>query len=149
MTSVSMQKGFTLIELLVVISIIGLLSTVAMTSLNAARTKAKTAKTREEVRKLYQSVLRYELDNKAWPTGCNNIDTTAKWNGAWMTPYMSSVTTDPWGTAYFFDGCPDTECSAGASSICSAGANRIFESHNRADMKAISDDVCIYFDPSC
>jgi prepilin-type N-terminal cleavage/methylation domain-containing protein len=35
------QKGFTLIELLVVISIIGLLSVVAMTSLNAARLKAR------------------------------------------------------------------------------------------------------------
>jgi prepilin-type N-terminal cleavage/methylation domain-containing protein len=37
------QNGFTLIELLVVISIIGLLSTVAMTSLNSARKKAKDA----------------------------------------------------------------------------------------------------------
>lgn len=37
-------KGFTLIELLVVISIIGLLSTVALTSVNAARQKANNAK---------------------------------------------------------------------------------------------------------
>lgn len=38
------DRGFTLIELLVVISIIGLLSTVAMTSTNAARTKARESK---------------------------------------------------------------------------------------------------------
>ena len=35
------SKGFTLIELLVVIAIIGILSTIAMTSLNGARKKAK------------------------------------------------------------------------------------------------------------
>ena len=37
------NKGFTLIELLVVIAIIGILSTIAMTSLNGARKKAKDA----------------------------------------------------------------------------------------------------------
>jgi prepilin-type N-terminal cleavage/methylation domain-containing protein len=36
-------KGFTLIELLVVIAIIGILSTIAMTSLNGARKKAQDA----------------------------------------------------------------------------------------------------------
>lgn len=149
MVFLAKQKGFTLIELLVVISIIGLLSTVALTSVNAARTKAKTAKAREEVSKLYQSILRYELDNMAWPPGCNNIDTTAKWNSSWMASYMSGITADPWGTAYFFDGCPDVECTAGASSVCSAGPNKTFESQNRADMKTISDDICVFFDPSC
>lgn len=39
----SSQKGFTLIELLVAIAIIGVLSTIAVTSLNGARTKAKWA----------------------------------------------------------------------------------------------------------
>lgn len=38
------RKGFTLIELLVVIAIIGILSTVAMTSLDGARAKARNAK---------------------------------------------------------------------------------------------------------
>ena len=38
------RKGFTLIELLVVIAIIGILSSVAMTSLNGARVKARNAK---------------------------------------------------------------------------------------------------------
>lgn len=37
------MNGFTLIELLVVIAIIGILSTIAMTSLNSARLKAKDA----------------------------------------------------------------------------------------------------------
>lgn len=62
------KKGFTLIELLVVISIIGVLSTVAMTSLNAAKTKAKRAKAQVTVKELHQILLRYNLDNNnTWP----------------------------------------------------------------------------------
>ena len=38
------QKGFTLIELLVVISIIGLLASGVLASLNSARMKARDAK---------------------------------------------------------------------------------------------------------
>lgn len=38
------DSGFTLIELLVVIAIVGILSTIAMTSLNGARAKARDAK---------------------------------------------------------------------------------------------------------
>ena len=38
------KRGFTLIELLVVIAIIGLLSTMAVVSLNSARLKARDAK---------------------------------------------------------------------------------------------------------
>ncbi|KKR67189.1 MAG: hypothetical protein UU10_C0052G0013, partial [Parcubacteria group bacterium GW2011_GWF1_40_6] len=38
-SSIKNNKGFTLIELLVVVSIIGLLASVVMTSLNTARAK--------------------------------------------------------------------------------------------------------------
>jgi prepilin-type N-terminal cleavage/methylation domain len=44
-----MKKGFTLIELLVVISIISLLASVVMSTLNTSRSKALVAKQQEEV----------------------------------------------------------------------------------------------------
>ena len=54
------NKGFTLIELLVVISIIGILSSVVLTSLSNAREKAKVARVKQETRQL---LLAFELYN--------------------------------------------------------------------------------------
>jgi prepilin-type N-terminal cleavage/methylation domain-containing protein len=50
-------QGFTLIELLVVISIISLLSSVALAALNSARDKAKYARSRQEMISFVQAAV--------------------------------------------------------------------------------------------
>lgn len=52
-------KGFTLIELLVVISIIGLLSSVVLASLNSARVKARDAKRQSDMQQILTALNLY------------------------------------------------------------------------------------------
>ncbi|KKU77663.1 MAG: hypothetical protein UY03_C0011G0013 [Parcubacteria group bacterium GW2011_GWA2_47_64] len=63
MTSASVKKmrGFTLIELLVVISIIGLLSSVVLASLNTARSKARDARRKSDLNEI-RTALEFYLD---------------------------------------------------------------------------------------
>lgn len=57
------KKGFTLLELLVVIAIIGLLSTIAVTSLNSGRQKARDAKRISQV-KAVQTAMEFIYDSQ-------------------------------------------------------------------------------------
>jgi general secretion pathway protein G len=68
------QYGFTLIELLVVISIIGLLSSVVLASLNSARLKAKDSKKMLELKQLITSLERYYLDTNSLPPNLNAVN---------------------------------------------------------------------------
>lgn len=61
------QLGFTLIELLVVISIIGLLSSVALVGLNSARVKARNAQRLSEYKKLAEALMLYQQDVGSYP----------------------------------------------------------------------------------
>ncbi len=61
------QKGFTLIELLVVISIIGLLSSVVLASLNSARIKARNTAIQQNVRAYLLAAQQYQLDHNYYP----------------------------------------------------------------------------------
>ena len=67
------QKGFTLIELLVVISIIGVLSTIAMTSVNAARKKARDAERLSDMSQILNALEIYRLSYGHYPY---NTDST-------------------------------------------------------------------------
>lgn len=51
------KRGFTLVEMLVVVSIIGILSTVAVVNLNSARTRAKEASVKSWVKTLTSAAI--------------------------------------------------------------------------------------------
>lgn len=65
------QTGFTLIELLVVISIIGLLASVVMVSLNSARAKARDAKRLAEKNQMITALNLYYNDYGRWPVSAS------------------------------------------------------------------------------
>jgi type II secretion system protein G len=108
------QPGFTLIELLVVISIIGLLASVVLVSLNQARTKSRDAARKADLRQIQTALELYYNDNGAYPcstpTGsCSGITWMASdpgtpgtyVAGAWisgLTPnYITKLPSDPKG----------------------------------------------------
>lgn len=65
------RRGFTLIELLVVISIISLLSSIALSSMSTARMKAKNAKRMTDLKTMHNVIQLYMLDhNGAPPSTC-------------------------------------------------------------------------------
>ncbi|MDD3284260.1 MAG: prepilin-type N-terminal cleavage/methylation domain-containing protein [Patescibacteria group bacterium] len=66
------RQGFTLIELLVVITIIGLLSTLAIFALNSARMKARDAKRMSDLKIVSQALEMYHIDNNGYPIGSIN-----------------------------------------------------------------------------
>ena len=63
------KKGFTLIELLVVIAIIGVLSTLAVVSLNNARQKARDAKRVSDIKQVQTALELYFADQNGYPSG--------------------------------------------------------------------------------
>ena len=104
------KSGFTLIELLVVISIIGILSTVVLASLNTARRKSRDARRITDLKQI-QLALELYFDGVGasnYPTGTGGICTavpgataTENWGlGALKNGgYIASIPRDPSNTA--------------------------------------------------
>jgi general secretion pathway protein G len=109
MKSLSIKKGFTLIELLVVISIIGLLSSIVLTSLNTARSKSRDTKRIEDLSQLRNALELYRQDHGIYPivtedyvsfAEIHSIDSKWKSNTnslaqALVPNYISSLPIDP------------------------------------------------------
>lgn len=73
--------GFTLVELLVVISIIGLLSSFAVVSLNTARAKARDALRKGDMAQIRTALNLYYDDHFGYPTSSASPDCD-NWNAA-------------------------------------------------------------------
>ncbi|PIP55557.1 MAG: hypothetical protein COX06_02640 [Candidatus Zambryskibacteria bacterium CG22_combo_CG10-13_8_21_14_all_42_17] len=66
------NKGFTLIELLIVIAIIGILSSVVLSSMRPAREAAYFVKAKKELRSVHESVELYrDANNDNYPADAN------------------------------------------------------------------------------
>jgi type II secretion system protein G len=96
-------RGFTLIELLVVISIIGLLATIVMVSLNSARGKARDARRASDMQQIQKALELYLADNGQYPVatcpcgsgGWETSDVDPNQFMEYLAPYMSKVPVDP------------------------------------------------------
>ncbi|MBI5133919.1 MAG: prepilin-type N-terminal cleavage/methylation domain-containing protein [Candidatus Taylorbacteria bacterium] len=92
------NKGFTLIELLVVISIIALLSSVALSSLNAARAKGRYATIIRQMKEIQTASHGYYTD-----TGSHAADTGPGGAPAFVPAYLRSWPTPPCGAGWTYD----------------------------------------------
>lgn len=123
MIKLKQQKGFTLIELLVVIAIIGLLSTLAVVSLNNAREKSRDAKRVADIRSVQTALELRFVDSENYPTEGTAIDigvgatdnaitdavSLADSCAGAGTCYMGDIPTDPSGSA---------DCTAASTGPC-------------------------------
>lgn len=115
------QDGFTLIELLVVIAIIGVLSTIMMASLNAARTKARDVRRKGDLHALELAIQLYYDTNGTFPNNDVSSSVGGDWSAAYkaqLAPYLSSVPTDPLANdagryygSYRMTWAPDPNCN--------------------------------------
>lgn len=91
-------SGFTLIELLTVIAIIGILSSVVLMNLNAARGKARDAQRVVNVNQIANAIALYQNDNRGVPPGDNGVEYVngnPEWIPGLVPKYISSVPSDP------------------------------------------------------
>lgn len=93
------RKAFTLIELLVVISIIGMLASVVLVSLNSARAKARDTKRLNDILQLRTALYSYYLSNNSYPTSYSSSnDAFAALSPSLVPNYIAKMPDDPLGS---------------------------------------------------
>jgi prepilin-type N-terminal cleavage/methylation domain-containing protein len=85
------NRGFSFVEVMIVITIIGVLSVVALTGVNGYKQKARNNMRIRNLDQLKSALaLYYDLNNKSYPKTCNNVASNGtcgeilKGNGGWI-----------------------------------------------------------------
>ncbi|TSC77737.1 MAG: putative General secretion pathway protein GspG [Parcubacteria group bacterium Gr01-1014_33] len=106
--ALTVSAGFTLVELLVTISIISVLASVVLTSVNSARAKARDAKRRADMRQVQTALEFYYDTNNAYPSVvADNLGTELSNLSGSLAPYLSVIPSDPksgWHTYQYVRG---------------------------------------------
>ncbi|MBU0572262.1 type II secretion system GspH family protein [Patescibacteria group bacterium] len=101
------QTGFTLIELLVVVSLIGVLATLVLANLNAARQRGRDAQRKSDLRNIQTALRLYYNDYDKYPAnmasniaGCGALgESICIWGDdpfeSGIQTYMSTLPDDP------------------------------------------------------
>lgn len=136
------KKGFTLIELLVVIAIIGLLSTLAVVSLNGARAKARDAQRISDVKQL-STILEIEATTDPnVPLNCSgagSLTTACSGTGDFVQATIGTLV-DPIAGG---DLLATTPCDANSSDVCGYSIS----TQDGNDGVAVGDyEICFYLE---
>lgn len=79
------KKGFTLIELLVVISVISVMATIVLSSVNSARKKAETVRYKQDLRNIQKALELYRFDNNTYPVQNGWLGVSSNFGSAGVT----------------------------------------------------------------
>jgi type II secretion system protein G len=141
------NKGFTLIELLVVISIIGMLSSVVLASLNTARAKARDAERLAEIRQIQNALELYYNDNGHYPDVCGAASSgvyVAGWPTLLSSSYIGSMPIDPINTAgqYGYYYCSQFKPNGNCSYVNMPGINTDYILATRLENISATPNSC-------
>lgn len=110
------RNGFTLIELLVVVAIIGVLATVVVSSMNAARVKSRNAARVAAVKQLQSAIEIFRTTNGRYPGG----DETGSDFLSLAPTYINAIPVGPQGEIFQYQGLvnPTTGGACGIGGSC-------------------------------
>lgn len=151
--NLNLNGGFTLLELIVNLAVIGILIAVAVPAYIAFRDKARTAQAKSELYRIRVAIEQLAIDTNKWP-GSSDVDETSNkevWDlnsddaglvaagkkfANWKGPYLTSISKDPWGSDYFFDG----DYTIGGTKYAVVGS---FGPNKCCQNKVDSDDIIL------
>ena len=101
---IKQRQGFTLIEILLVVIIIGILVSLAAPRLAGRSEEARKQAANADINGGIALALDlYELDNGAYPSKVEDLNSKPSDAAAWKGPYLKKgLPKDPWGNPYVY-----------------------------------------------